>query len=328
MNQGEHLKKTLHQTAGWNRRTRVFAAVLAAAMLLLSACGTKDSLESSVRKTSAYLIENADGYDAGTDASGWIVIGLAKAGEYCDDDARADAESEYYDNVRALAKSTNGELSKDQITVYERTVMALHAIGRNPADVEGHDLTKALDDRNTAVRQGLNAEIYALIAAGDLGIHLSNEEQYISDVRKSIKESGAVSAGGGGGVDLTAAAVQALSFYDKKSGVPDDIDRMMRYLSKEQQDSGSYDTCEETAQVIIALNMTGKKVDSAEDFIKHGKTLEDGLMSFRKGDGFSHDKDGDPDLMASNQALLAMDSILLAQDGGKLYGEDADDGDK
>ena len=60
--------------------------------------------------------------------------------------------------------------------------------------------------------------------------------------------------------------------------------------------------------------LRGTDPAGAADFVKDGKTLLDGLMLYRTDDGFTHKAGGDTDMMATQQAMLA---LIAAEKGAK-----------
>ena len=78
---------------------------------------------------------------------------------------------------------------------------------------------------------------------------------------------------------------------------------------------------EATAMAIIALTMNDIDPRVDDRFIKNEQSLVDGLMVYYLGEGeFSHVleiKEGD--LLAGQQALMALDSLIMQSEGKKLY---------
>ena len=103
------------------------------------------------------------------------------------------------------------------------------------------------------------------------------------------------------------------------------MDAALAFLSGQQTESGAFsswgeENLESAAQVVLALCALGRNPASEEAFIKNGRTLLDGMMQFRMGDGgfvhsFSHDSenpDARPDTsnsMATEQALCALTAL-------------------
>ena len=114
----------------------------------------------TVEKTAGYLQAQIAEPGTGSVGGDWLIFGLARSGvkvpqKYFD---------AYYENVEAAVREKNGVLSDRKYTEYSRTVLALTAIGKNPADVAGFDLLKPLADFEQVTRQGINGTIFALLA--------------------------------------------------------------------------------------------------------------------------------------------------------------------
>ena len=128
-------------------------------LLSLTACGKP---ETQLEKTAGYLQAQIAEPGTGSVGGDWLIFGLARSGvkvpqKYFD---------AYYENVEAAVREKNGVLSDRKYTEYSRTVLALTAIGKNPADVAGFDLLKPLADFEQVTRQGINGTIFALLALG------------------------------------------------------------------------------------------------------------------------------------------------------------------
>ena len=113
--------------------------LLLSLLLSLTACGKP---ETQLEKTAGYLQAQVAEPGAGSIGGDWLVFGLARSGvkvtqKYYDT---------YYNNVEAAVREKNGVLSERKYTEYSRTVLALTAIGKDPASVAGFNLLKPLAD--------------------------------------------------------------------------------------------------------------------------------------------------------------------------------------
>lgn len=223
----------------------------------------------------------------------------------------------YRDSARSRAKA--GKLTgADAGTAPIRTAAALSSIGIDAGSVEGVDLWNTLDSPEIP-EVGINAEISALLAAQIGGKTLKNDAVYRQDILSAMLENGAVSADGRTpDPDLTAMAVQALA-PDPSPASQQAAEKMLAYLSSVQNRDGSFDTCETTAQAAIALCQAGR--DPADDgaFTKDGSLLDGLLMYQTKRGGFAHQMNGRADRMATEQALIALDSAAFAKKGERIY---------
>ena len=286
--------------------------------------GGSNSIDSVMNNAAEYLVENVEVDSIDSMGGGWVPFALKMSGTDAADDEYYGA---YYDSIRVAVKTNDGVLSEDRPTANERVSMNLKAIGKDPTNVEGADLMEVVDDYDVIFRQGLNAEIYALISADYTGYVLTHEGDYLDDLLVSQIPDGSFGMDSDHpDSDMTAMAVQALSIYDSRIEVnekSDDraasaIDKALEWLQNEQQDDGSYGNSESTAQVIIALNCLGRD-PQCEEFTKGDNDLYDGLMAFHTEEGFSHEAGDETDIMATEQSLMALDAIKLAKDGKRIF---------
>ena len=225
----------------------VLIAVMTAAAALLAGCGESTgggsgSTDSVMKDAAEYLVENVavDSFDSM--GGGWVPLALKLSGT---DAADEDYYTAYYDSIRAAVKSNGDVLSENKPTANERVSMNLKALGKDPTNVEGGDLMKVADDADKVKRQGLNAEIYALIAADYVGYELENEDDYLYDIIVSQIPDGSFGLDSDHpDADMTAMAVQALSIYDSRvtgnsksdPRAEGAIDRALDWLSQKQLD--------------------------------------------------------------------------------------------
>ena len=307
------------------RRNKITAvlAVLAACVMILSSCGggsaSGDDLDSAIKSAAEYLVENVEVDSADTLGGGWIPFALKMSGTDTADDDYYEA---YYDSIRALAKANQGVISEERVTANERVSINLKAIGKDPADVEGFDLMKQVDDYDAVKAQGLNAEIYALIAGKYCGYELKNEEQYLYDLIASQMPDGSFGMDTAHpDADMTGMAVQALALYrDDDERAKGAVDRALEWLGQKQDDAGGYGSCESDAQVIIALGCVGYDIKGGgEDLPLDTEALYEDLMSYRTDKGFSHIQGDEVDVLATEQALMALDAVKMAADGNRMF---------
>lgn len=313
------------------------AALVLALMLLATGCsggagggsgssGGKD-LDSVIKSASEYLVENVEVDAVDSMGGGWVPFALKMSGT---DAADEDYYAAYYDSIRAIAKSQNGVLSEDHLTAHERVSINLKAMGQDPTSVEGFDLMERVDDYDAVCEQGLNAEIYALVASNYCGYELKNEDKYLYDLIVSQTPDGAFGMDADHpDSDMTAMALQALAPYDgridgndpaKRDGRAEGaIDRAVEWLSAKQLDDGSFGNAESTAQVMIALGCLGRDPSADGDFIKGDNSLFEGIMVFHVDRGFCHEAGGEEDIMPTEQALMGLGAIKMARDGQRMF---------
>lgn len=257
-----------------------------------------------------------------TFGSEWLVIALARSGRTVPDS--------YYDSVVKAVQDAGGELSDKKFTEYSRVILALTAIGKDPADVGGYDLLAKLADMDKVTYQGLNGAIFALIALDSAGYEVpaaaedanqtSREALVAYILDKQLSDGGWALSGDSADPDMTAMAVQALAAYRDDAAVQAAVDKAVQTLSDMQLSDGGYSSwgtvnSESCAQVIIALTTLG--IDPAKDsrFIKYGLSLLDALCAYYKDGGFCHTRDGAADDIATEQALCALTAYARLLNG-------------
>ena len=308
---------------------RLSALLLLLAMLVsLAACGKE---ETPIEKTARYLQAQIPEPTCAAVGGDWLVFGLARSGlkapqKYFDT---------YYKNVEDYIVSVDGVLSRKKNTEYSRVILALTAIGKNPADAAGFNLLLPLGDFDETVRQGVNGVIFALLALDSGGYEIpeapeaetqATRELYVGELlRREIPDGGWALTGGTPDADVTAMALQALAKYRDRQDVEDAVQRGLAALSALQEPNGAYlswdeENSESVCQVIVALTELGISLDD-ERFVKNGQTLPQVLERFACEDGsYRHSLNGGSDEMATEQALYALAAIHRAEaDETTLY---------
>lgn len=298
--------------------------LLLSLLLSLTACGKP---ETQLEKTAGYLQAQIAEPGTGSVGGDWLIFGLARSGvkvpqKYFD---------AYYENVEAAVREKNGVLSDRKYTEYSRTVLALTAIGKNPADVAGFDLLKPLADFEQVTRQGINGTIFALLALDSGNYEIpenpdaavqATRQMYVDELlARALPDGGWTLTGGEPDVDITAMTLQALAKYRDQADVTAAVERGLAVLSSLQEPDGGYvswgsSNSESVAQVIVALTELGVPLDD-ERFTKNGITVEDALLRFAQESGaFVHVLDGGgDDGMATEQAFYALAAIRRAETG-------------
>lgn len=257
----------------------------------------------------------------------WAVLGQARAKVPLSEAYIA----AYYEKVVAYVKAnigSDGILRKPDdkntpvITDNERIILALTAIGKDPANVGGENLLKALQDKDIMkVTDTSNTDINGLV----MGLLALNSRNYTSDTSWLVQavlaqqnEDGSWSASADtksvGDVDMTAMALQALAPYHKDGGnetVNTAVEKALNWLSGKYR--SGYDSSESCAQVVIALSALNLDANTDARFTKtvEGKTLSvlGNLLQYRVAEngGFKHQfADKAVNEMATEQALCAM----------------------
>lgn len=257
----------------------------------------------------------------------WAVLGQARAKVPLSEAYIA----AYYEKVVAYVKAnigSDGILRKPDdkntpvITDNERIILALTAIGKDPANVGGKNLLTALQDKDIMkVTDTSKTDINGLV----MGLLALNSRNYTSDtswlvqaVLEQQNKDGSWSASADtkpvGDVDMTAMALQALAPYYKDGGnetVNTAVKKALNWLSGKYR--SGYDSSESCAQVVIALSALNLDANTDARFTKtmEGKTLSvlGNLLQYRvvENGGFKHQfADKAVNEMATEQALCAM----------------------
>ena len=256
----------------------------------------------------------------------WAVLGQARAKVPLSEAYIA----AYYEKVVAYVKANIGsdgvlvdpESHNPTVTDNERIILALTAIGKDPANVGGENLLKALQNKDIMkVTDTSNTDINGLV----MGLLALNSRNYTSDTSWLVQavlaqqnEDGSWSASADtksvGDVDMTAMALQALAPYYKDGGnetVNTAVEKALNWLSGKYR--SGYDSSESCAQVVIALSALNLDANTDARFTKtvEGKTLSvlGNLLQYRVAEngGFKHQfTDKAVNEMATEQALCAM----------------------
>ena len=255
--------------------------------------------------------------------SEWLVIALARSGR--------DVPDSYYDSVVKAVQSAKGQLSDKKSTEYARTILALTAIGKDPADVGGYDLLAGLADMDDVTYQGINGAIFALLAldsgkydvpaAAEGGTQTTRDGLVAYILVQQLSDGGWALSGTSADPDVTAMALQALAPYRTGDETVDTaVDKGVQLLSDMQLSDGGYSSwgtlnSESCAQVLIALATLGIDPVSDSRFVKNGLTVLDALLAYAVSGGFRHTVDGEADAIATEQALCALTAYARLLDG-------------
>lgn len=274
------------------------------------------------RKTHSDMLDTVK-TDELTFGSEWLVIALARSGR--------DVPDSYYDSVVKAVQSAKGQLSDKKSTEYARTILALTAIGKDPADVGGYDLLAGLADMDDVTYQGINGAIFALLAldsgkydvpaAAEGGTQVTRDGLVAYILAQQLSDGGWALSGTSADPDVTAMALQALAPYRTGDETVDAaVDKGVQLLSDMQLADGGYSSwgtlnSESCAQVLIALAALGIDPVSDSRFVKNGLTVLDALLAYAVSGGFRHTVDGEADAIATEQALCALTAYARLLDG-------------
>ena len=302
------------------------AAILQRFCELPKDTASKSAVQTAYDRASTYLTAAVSAPRYGSLGGEWTVLALARGG--------ADTETAYFTDYYAALEQTvreaNGVLSERKYTEYSRVILALSALGKDARDVAGFDLTLPLGDYEKTAAQGVNGVIYALLALDSRDYPMpqnaaastqATRQLYVDAILAAqLADGGWSFMGEDADPDLTAMTLQALAKYREQSSVQLAANRALVCLSAMQNADGGFsswgsENAESCAQVLLALNALGLDADDSR-FVKNGHSVLDALLTYQNADGgFCHERGGETNLMASEQAACALASLVRAERG-------------
>lgn len=254
----------------------------------------------------------------------WLALGLARA----DHEMTPKFKQIYLDAVKNFINKNyqNGKLHESKSTENSRLILALTALGKDPATfVEGKNLLTGLADFDWVKQQGINGPIWALIAMDSQNYEIPDSHYLTKTTRTLLVDYILNSQEASGGwatekdqvdTDMTAMAIQALAPYAKTNGeVKSALDKAIAKLTKMQDAStGAFKNsqdklnAESTAQVVVALTAMGIDPNTDARFVTiNNLSVMDGLMYFYDGQGqFKHEASKKTSEMATEQSYYAL----------------------
>lgn len=277
--------------------------------------------------TKKYIQKNVPAPVVASDRGEWAVLGLARAGVALSDEYI----QAYYGKVVAYVQKNMGadgvlvdpESHNPTVTDNERIILALTAIGKDPANVGGKNLLAALQDRNimqvtNTSDTDINGLVFGLLALNS-GNYTQDSYWLVQAILTQQNEDGSWSSSADtkpvGDVDMTAMALQALAPYYNEGDdttVNAAVNKALQWLSAKYKNTG-YTSAESCAQVVVALSALQLNANSDSSFVKTvdgapTSVLGDLLRYYLgEGQGFKHAASGKTaDQKATEQALYAM----------------------
>lgn len=277
--------------------------------------------------TKKYIQNNVPAPVVASDRGEWAVLGLARAGVELSEAYIA----AYYEKVVAYVKANIGsdgvlvdpESHNPTVTDNERIILALTAIGKDPANVGDKNLLTALQNKDImqvtdTSDTDINGLVFGLLALNS-GNYTQDSYWLVQAILTQQNENGSWSASAdrkpAGDVDMTAMALQALAPYCNEGGdttVNAVVDKALQWLSAKYKNTG-YTSAESCAQVVVALSALQLNANSDSSFVKTvdgapTSVLGDLLRYYLgEGQGFKHAASGNTaDQKATEQALYAM----------------------
>lgn len=277
----------------------------------------KETVENTLQECAEMLTTSIPEPTCGSVGGEWVVFGLARWGG----EVPEEWFETYYKNLEEYVISCEGILHPKKYTEYSRVILALTAIGKDPADVGGYNLLEPLADFEQTIFQGVNGPAFALLALDSgnyeipenvTGSTQATRELYVDYILSQELEAGGWALSGDQvDIDITAMVLQALAKYTDRQDVAEAAERALDVLSQQQNENSGYiafdaESSESISQVIAALAELNVSVLD-ERFVKNEKNMAERLLEFQSEDGgFKHLMDGDSDLMATEQAFYAL----------------------
>lgn len=277
--------------------------------------------------TKKYIQDKVPAPVVASDRGEWAVLGLARAGVALSDEYI----QAYYGKVVAYVKANIGsdgvlvdpESHNPTVTDNERIILALTAIGKDPANVGGKNLLVALQDRNimqvtNTSDTDINGLVFGLLALNS-GNYTQDSYWLVQAILTQQNEDGSWSSSADtkpvGDVDMTAMALQALAPYYNEGDdttVNAAVDKALQWLSAKYKGKG-YTSAESCAQVVVALSALQLNANSDSSFVKTVDSAPTSVLGdllryyLGEGQGFKHAASGNTaDQKATEQALYAM----------------------
>ena len=309
------------------KRMKKWTALVLALLMLwaLAGCGEQKAAEPEdpVAQTAQWLLENVPEPALGPVGGEWTVLGLVRG----EQELPEGYLENYYTRLCDAVAEKDGILHEKKYTEYSRVILALTAIGKDPADVAGFDLLQPLADHKKTIFQGVNGAAYALLAldSGNYEIpaligegEQASREGYIAWImEKETAEGGWGFDGKTADIDITSMVLQAFAKYRDRADVNAAVDRALAWVA-DQYTSGALasHSSETYSQLIVALAELGISAED-ERFVAEGKSLMDQLMAFRTEDGGYRHTMQDPkaNMMATEQAFYALVAVKRLEQG-------------
>lgn len=213
------------------------------------------------------------------------------------------------------------KLDSFRATEWHRIAITVTALGGDCRNFAGVDLVAdgVYQYEGELGAQGANALIYGLLTLDVThteppALSRYTRQTLVESLLASQNEDGGFGLSGGpSSVDMTAMALQALA--PCREQYPEAVGDALQYLMGCQNADGSFSdemqaSCENTAQVILALTSLGLDPAKEPDFQKEGNPVS-ALLTFQdSGGGFVHLLgDQEADGISTTQAMLALWSL-------------------
>ncbi|MEI6280820.1 MAG: immunoglobulin-like domain-containing protein [bacterium] len=176
------------------------------------------------------------------------------------------------------------KMTSTLLTDYERRAMTLMTLGLNPYNTNGENYIKKIIDSFDGKQFGdtneENDDIFALIVLQNAGYTATDKiiADNITFILNRQKDNGSWNES----IDMTGAAIEALSVFSPTRGVGESLAKAKEFLKQNQKNDGGWNNVSSTAWVMEGILALGEK---PEDWIKNNNTPLDYLSSKQDTDG-------------------------------------------
>ena len=200
-------------------------------------------------------------------------------------------------------------------------IVCLLKLEQDPTSYQKNNLISILYTYEKLYDEGLDGAVWGLIAYNAIDLEVpSNARNSVSSLIDVLVSAQGKDGGYAVRLDkdpdpyFTSKVLMALAPMKENQYVSDAIEKALDWLGNQQNDDGSFSTSgsptsQVTASVLTSITMCGVSLDDSR-FVKNGFTLTDALAQFKNSDGgYSYKLDGESDVAATEQALLALHTL-------------------
>lgn len=305
-----YLLTVLDGTTGTTPLVRTLCVEYPATPKVVTSAKTMDQELATYALSGRFIADNNKKLQYGDDNAEWFLIGLGRAGFPVSDGLYAG----YYDSVKTYLAGHNNKFSTP--TECAKVVGALNAIGYDPTNVGGVDITTQLNDSENVSGDFFIA--YMLFAIESKNYNVAAKDAYIKTLVDDAYTSGGWGWNGvSADVDTTGVVLAALApYYNTNSSVKAVVDNAVAALSKMQSADGAFasgmdENSNTTAMVVLGLSELGINADTDPRFVKNGISAVDALCSFATDNGgFGWTDNVDDNDLSTCQSYVALGSYF------------------
>jgi hypothetical protein len=165
--------------------------------------------------------------------------------------------------VKLVSYLETDKIESSTLTDSERHAMALMSLGLNPYNADGENyisnITASFDGKQFGDPKEDNDDIFALIVLQNTGY--SQNDQLISKDISFVLSAQNADGSWDSSVDMTGAAMEALSSFNQNEQIKDALTKAENYLKQNQKSDGSWnDNASSTAWAMEGILAQGEKI--------------------------------------------------------------------